>query len=73
MMNRDILKGNWKQLKGKIKQQWAKLTDDDLAMVEGSYDELEGIIQKRYGYEKDQSQKEIDSFLETFEKEDSGQ
>ena len=63
-MNKDIIKGNWKQLKGKVKQQWNKLTDDEIGQMEGSFEELEGILQKNYGYEKDQAKKEIDSFIE---------
>lgn len=63
-MNKDILKGNWKQMKGQIKQQWGKLTDDDLTKIDGSYDELEGRIQEAYGCQKDQAKKEIESFME---------
>jgi uncharacterized protein YjbJ (UPF0337 family) len=63
-MNKDILKGHWKELKGKAKQQWGDLTDDDLTQIEGSYDRLEGLLQKRYGYEKDRASKEIDTFVE---------
>jgi uncharacterized protein YjbJ (UPF0337 family) len=63
-MNRDIVKGHWNEIKGKLKQQWGKLTDDQIDQMEGSYDELEGILQKNYGYQKDQVKKEIDSFIE---------
>jgi len=56
-MNKDIFKGKWKELKGKVKQQWGKLTDDDIAKVEGNYEELEGLLQKSYGYQKDQAKK----------------
>jgi len=63
-MNRDTLMGNWKELKGSLKQQWAKLTDDDIAQMNGKYEELQGCLQKRYGYQKDQANKEIDSFLQ---------
>ncbi len=62
-MNKDTIEGNWKELKGKIKQQWGKLTDDDIAQINGSYDELEGRIQKAYGYQKEQVEKEIDTFV----------
>src|SRR5262245_37619995 len=48
-MNKDQASGSWKELKGKIKQQWGKLTDDDMTVLEGSADELSGRIQKRYG------------------------
>jgi uncharacterized protein YjbJ (UPF0337 family) len=58
----DQLKGDWKQLKGKIKEKWGKLTDDDLTVVEGKRDQLAGILQKRYGYAKDQAEKELNEF-----------
>ena len=59
----DVLKGRWRQLKGEVKSQWAKLTDDDLLSVEGSFDKLVGRIQERYGYEKNQAKREVDDFL----------
>jgi uncharacterized protein YjbJ (UPF0337 family) len=63
-MNKDIIQGNWKEVKGKLKQQWGKLTDDDITQLKGSYQELEGVLQKRYGYQKDQVKKEIDNFID---------
>jgi len=62
-MNEDIVKGNWKEIKGKIRQQWGKLTDNDIAQMQGSQEELEGKLQSTYGYKKDQAKKEIDKFL----------
>jgi uncharacterized protein YjbJ (UPF0337 family) len=62
-MNTDIVKGNWKEIKGKIKQQWAKFTDDEIAQLKGSYEELEGQIQKKYGWQKEQARTEINNFL----------
>ncbi len=53
-MDWDRIEGNWKSFKGKAKQQWGKLTDDDLDVIEGRREELEGKIQERYGYHKDQ-------------------
>lgn len=61
-MNRDQLEGNWKQLKGKVQQQWGKLTDDDIDRVDGKSEELVGRIQERYGWEKEQAEKELDQF-----------
>ena len=61
-MNWDQIKGNWTQLKGKAQQQWAKLTDDDFAMIEGKREELAGRIQERYGITKDEAEKQIDDF-----------
>lgn len=62
-MNKDIVKGNWKELKGKLKQQWSKFTDDEVGQMQGTYEELAGALQKNYGYEKEQAEKEIESFL----------
>ena len=61
-INQDIIKGNWKQLKGKAKQQWGKLTDDDVDRIEGHKDELVGKIQERYGYDRAKAQKEVDDW-----------
>jgi len=62
-MNWDRIEGNWKEFTGKVQKQWGKLTDDDLAVVQGKRDELAGRLQQRYGYAKDQAEKEIDSWL----------
>ncbi|MEC5293388.1 CsbD family protein [Aurantimonas sp. C2-6-R+9] len=62
-MDWDRVEGNWKQLKGSVREQWGKLTDDDLDVVEGNREQLEGKIQERYGYEKDQVRREIDEWL----------
>ncbi len=64
-MNSDIIQGNWIQLKGKVQQQWAKLTGDDLDTIEGKRKELVGQVQERYGYAREQAEKEVDSFLKT--------
>ncbi len=61
-MNADVLKGNWAQIKGKVKEQWGKLTDDDLAVIEGKSDQLIGRIQERYGLSKDEAKKQVDDF-----------
>lgn len=58
-MNKDTFKGEWNQLKGKIKQEWADLTDDDLTHAEGSFDKLVGRIQERYGYTKDKVEQQV--------------
>jgi len=62
-MNWDRIEGNWKQFAGRVKHQWGKLTDDEIARVNGSRDQLEGIIQARYGYAKDQVKKDIEAWL----------
>ena len=64
-MNWDRIAGNWKQLKGKIKEQWGYLTDDDLDKIDGRREQLEGKIQERYGISKDLARKEVDDWLNT--------
>jgi uncharacterized protein YjbJ (UPF0337 family) len=62
-MNWDQVAGNWKQFQGKVKEKWGKLTDDDLTVIGGKRDQLAGILQQRYGYEKARAEKELDEFL----------
>ncbi len=62
-MDWDRIEGNWKQFRGKVKEQWGKLTDDELDQVEGRRDQLEGKIQERYGLAKDQTRKQVDDWL----------
>jgi uncharacterized protein YjbJ (UPF0337 family) len=62
-MANDILEGKWKQLKGKVKQQWGKLTDDELDEMEGKQEELVGLLQERYGYGKEQAEAEFARWL----------
>jgi uncharacterized protein YjbJ (UPF0337 family) len=57
------IEGNWKQMKGKIKEKWGRLTDDDLDVIEGHRDQLEGKIQERYGLARDQIRKDVDQWL----------
>ena len=64
-MNKEQAAGSWKELKGKLKQQWGKLTDDDFTVLEGASDELSGRIQKRYGIAKEEAQKQVDEFRRT--------
>ena len=61
-MNTDIIKGKWKQLNGRIKQQWGKLTDDDLTVLEGSREYLAGKVQERYGVTKDIAEQQVRDF-----------
>lgn len=61
-MNAQQLKGQWNQIKGKIKEKWGRLTDDDLREVEGKRDQLVGRLQARYGYSKEQAERELDTF-----------
>lgn len=62
-MNSHILEGKWKQLKGSVKDQWGKLTDDDLDRIEGNYDKFEGTLQERYGWKKEDARRELDNWL----------
>lgn len=62
-MDWDRIEGNWKSFKGRAKQQWGRLTDDDLDMVNGRREELEGRLQQQYGYQKDRARSEIDTWL----------
>ncbi|PCM44014.1 CsbD family protein [Marinobacter sp. ANT_B65] len=57
-MNNDIIEGNWKQLKGKVRENWGKLTDDDLDEIAGRRDHFIGKVQEKYGIEKDEAEKE---------------
>jgi uncharacterized protein YjbJ (UPF0337 family) len=62
-MNWDRIEGNWKQFKGKARQQWGHLTDDDLDVVEGNRQQLAGKLQERYGIAKDEAERQIDDWL----------
>ena len=59
-MNEDTLKGQWNQLKGTLKQQWGRLTDDDIAQLDGSKDQIVGKLQERYGIARDEAEREWD-------------
>ncbi len=61
-MNWDRVEGSWKQFTGKVKEKWGSLTDDDIATINGKREQLEGKLQERYGYSKDQVKKEIDDW-----------
>jgi uncharacterized protein YjbJ (UPF0337 family) len=63
-MNADQFEGKWKQLKGAVKQRWAKLTDDDVAMLSGKKDELIGRLQERYGITREQAEREADEWAQ---------
>jgi uncharacterized protein YjbJ (UPF0337 family) len=64
-MNWDQLKGNWTQFAGKVKEKWGQLTDDELTQIGGKKDQLVGKLQERYGYTKEQAEKELDEFSRT--------
>lgn len=62
-MDMDRIKGNWKEISGKAQIQWGKLTNDDLDVIEGRRTELEGRLQKHYGYAKDKAKSEVDAWI----------
>lgn len=61
-MNWDTITGNWMQLKGKVKEKWGDLTDDDLDRIAGKRDQLVGKLQEKYGYSKERAEQEADRF-----------
>ncbi len=63
-MNWDQVEGDWKQFKGKAQQQWGKLTNDDLDVIAGKRTEMLGLLQKRYGHDKEQGEKAINDWLD---------
>ncbi len=62
-MNSDILEGKWNQVKGKVRQKWGDLTDDDLTRIAGKRDELVGLIQERYGRTRAEAEREVNEFM----------
>jgi uncharacterized protein YjbJ (UPF0337 family) len=61
-MNRDIVAGKWQQVKGQIKEQWGKLTDDDLQKVEGRFDRMVGVLRERYGYAREEAERQLNEY-----------
>ena len=66
-MNRDRIEGNWKMMKGKIQEQWGKLTDDDLDVIDGKREQMVGKIQERYGCERDEAERQVDTFWDRYD------
>lgn len=63
-INKDVVQGHWTEIKGKLRQKWGKLTDDEISQFKGSYEEVLGAIQKNYGYQKEEAKRELDTFLD---------
>jgi uncharacterized protein YjbJ (UPF0337 family) len=63
-MDWNRIEGSWKQLKGRVKEKWGDLTDDDLDRIAGRQDQFEGLIQERYGRTKDEARKEIEEWFD---------
>ena len=66
-MNKDVLEGKWKQMRGEVKAWWGKLTDDDLDRAAGKFDVLTGILQERYGYTREAAADEIEKRVTEYE------
>jgi uncharacterized protein YjbJ (UPF0337 family) len=66
-MNKHILKGKWKQMRGEAKAWWGKLTDNDLDRVSGKFEVLVGLLQEKYGYSREQAAEEIDRRVTDYE------
>jgi uncharacterized protein YjbJ (UPF0337 family) len=64
-MNWDQIQGNWTTFKGKVKERWGDLTDDDLDRIEGRRDQLVGLVQKHYGIARDMAEKEVKAWERT--------
>lgn len=64
-MNWDIVEGKWKQFTGKAKENWGKLTDDDLDQIDGKRDQLVGKVQEKYGITKDEAEKQVDEWADS--------
>jgi uncharacterized protein YjbJ (UPF0337 family) len=62
-MNRDILKGKWLQVKGDVRSWWGKVTDDDVDQIQGDSEKFIGKLQERYGYGREEAERELDEFL----------
>lgn len=63
-MNRNILEGKWKQLRGIVREKWGELTDDELDEIAGNSERLAGVLQEKYGYTQMEAERQIDEFLE---------
>jgi uncharacterized protein YjbJ (UPF0337 family) len=68
-MNKDQFAGNWKEMKGKVKENWGKLTDDDITQINGKREQLLGALQKKYGYAKEKAEEELERWEKSFDKE----
>ena len=62
-----ILEGKFRQLKGKVKERWGKLTDDDVDAIEGKAEQLYGKLQEKYGYTKQRAEQEVSDFMRSLE------
>ncbi len=68
-MNWDQIEGKWKQTKGKVRERWGRLTDDDIDQIAGKQEQLVGRLQERYGLMKEVAQEQVNDFLKTYREE----
>lgn len=68
-MSAELLKGKWHQFKGKVKEKWGKLTDNDITRINGKAEVLLGVLQEKYGWQKKQAEEELKRFESNFEQE----
>lgn len=64
-MNSDIVEGKWKQMKGSVQAKWGKITDDEFDQIKGNRERLVGMLQEKYGHQKDRARKEVDDYFDT--------
>ncbi len=65
-MNWDRIEGQWKQIKGRVRTEWGKLTDDEIDMIAGRKEELIGMLQERYGWARDEAERRVDEFADRY-------
>ena len=65
-MNKDVLQGKWKQIRGEVKKWWGELTDDELDKIDGNHDKLVGLVQEKYGYAREKAEQEVDRRLNDY-------
>ena len=70
-MNKDILQGKWTEMKGKVKEQWGKFTDDDIDKINGRSEQLLGLLQQRYGYAREKAEEEYKRFTDRWFREET--
>jgi uncharacterized protein YjbJ (UPF0337 family) len=63
IVNQDIFQGRWNQIKGKVREKWGQLTDDDFTQIGGQKDQLVGRVQERYGLAKEEAEREVNDWL----------
>jgi uncharacterized protein YjbJ (UPF0337 family) len=65
---RDVLMGKWKQFRGRMREQWGKLTDDQVDQIGGNYDRLVGVLQENYGYTREKAEEEANRWISNMDR-----